>query len=99
MRIILDNTSFRDCWLLYIICGNERSGQLGRLAKELGDLRIVQQGEVACGMKDRSKGGGGKEMMIVRKIPNSDDLVPPGTMAGKLARETTPNGRAHESSG
>ena len=70
MRIILDNISFRDCWLLYIICGKERSGQLGRSARALDDLRIVQQGKVACGMKDRSKGVGGKETMIVRKIPN-----------------------------
>jgi len=70
VRIILDNTSFRDCWVLYIICDNERSGQLGGSARALDDLRMVRQGEVACGMKDRSKGVGGKETMIVRKIPS-----------------------------
>ena len=59
MRIILDNISFRDCWLLYIACGNERSGQLGSSVRVLDDLRIVQQGRVARSMKDQSSRGVG----------------------------------------
>ena len=60
MRTILNNISFRDCWLWYIICGGEGSGQPRGPMRALDGLQMVQQGRMTRDMKDRSKKGVGE---------------------------------------
>ena len=96
MRVILDNISFRDCWLLSIICGSGRSEQRKILTSVLDNIRIVEQGRVACSMKDRSNKGVGEGDND--RLEDSEPLSSARHPGGALARKTTLNGRGFGSS-
>jgi len=91
VKIILDNISFRDCWLLNIICGNEKSEQCRIPTRALDNIRIVERGRVARSMKDRSNkcvGEGDNDR------PEDSEPLSSASHSGKaLARKTTLDGR------